>query len=113
MKNTFKKLILSLALLTVIFLTLSFTLAPKRDFYQLKIYHLKNKTQESRLDIFLQNAYLPALHRAGITKIGVFKSIIEAGAAEPAEQLVYVFIPFKSEKEFLNWNQNWQQIKNI
>lgn len=103
MKFTFQQSILfrlSLTLLAFSFLTQSFIVAPKRDFYQLKIYHLKNKTQESSLDVFLQNAYLPALHRAGINKIGVFKLIIEAGAVEPTEQLVYVFIPFTSEKEF-------------
>jgi hypothetical protein len=96
MKITFQKLMLC-SLSLILF---SFTAAPKRDFYQIKIYHLKSKEQENKLDLFLQNAYLPALHRAGISKVGVFKPILEAGAAEPAEQLVYIFIPFKSEKEF-------------
>lgn len=102
MKPSFQKLILfSLTAVLFIFaaITPSAAYAPKRDFYQIKVYRLKDKTQENRLDQFLQNAYLPALHRAGISKVGVFKSITEAG--EPtAEQLVYVFIPFKSEKDF-------------
>lgn len=96
MKTIFQKLIL-FSLSLILF---SFTTASKRDFYQIKIYHLKSKEQENKLDLFLQNAYLPALHRAGISKVGVFKPILEAGATEPAERLVYVFIPFKSEKEF-------------
>jgi hypothetical protein len=75
--------------------------AAKRDFYQFKVYHLKTKDQEARLDIFLQKAYLPALHRIGISKVGVFKPIIAANAPTPTEFLVYVFIPFKSSNEFL------------
>ena len=75
--------------------------APKRDFYQIKIYHLKAKDQETRLDNFLQNAYLPALHRTGISKVGVFKPIIAKDAAVPTDILVYVFIPFKSSDDFL------------
>ncbi|ALJ00014.1 NIPSNAP family protein [Rufibacter tibetensis] len=75
--------------------------APKREFYQLKIYHLKDQTQENRLDTFLKNAYLPALHRAGVAKVGVFKPVEEAATttAAPAEKLVYVFIPFKSAEQ--------------
>lgn len=100
MKKT-NLLLISLAIL-LIFITLSASaFTAKRDFYQIKIYHLKDKAQENRLDQFLKDAYLPALHRIGINKVGVFKPIIEAGAAEPAELLLYVFIPFKSEKEFI------------
>ncbi|WP_044170339.1 NIPSNAP family protein [Flectobacillus major] len=79
----------------------SVAFAPRRDFYQLKIYHLKTKDQEKRLDSFLENAFLPALHRLGISKVGVFKPIVAADAPEPTEQLVYVFIPFKSSDDFL------------
>ncbi|MBC7407590.1 MAG: NIPSNAP family containing protein, partial [Arcicella sp.] len=41
----------------------SMAFAARRDFYQFKVYHLKTKDQEARLDVFLQKAYLPALHR--------------------------------------------------
>src|SRR5690606_39243429 len=43
-------------------------------------------------------AYLPALHRAGISKVGVFKPI--AAPEAEGEQLVYVFIPYASYKQF-------------
>jgi len=69
--------------------------ASKIDFYQIKIYHLKTDTQEKTVDDYLQKAYLPALHRAGIAKAGVFKPV----ASEPTtvtEKLIYVFIPLKS-----------------
>ncbi|HVX49593.1 MAG TPA: NIPSNAP family protein [Chitinophagaceae bacterium] len=66
-----------------------------RDYYQIKIYHLATKAQEDRLDAYLQNAYLPAMHRAGVPGVGVFKAI-----DKDSEQLVYVFAPYKSWKQF-------------
>ncbi|MDQ0966588.1 hypothetical protein QFZ20_001991 [Flavobacterium sp. W4I14] len=69
--------------------------ASKIDFYQIKIYHLKTDAQEKTVDDYLQKAYLPALHRNGITKVGVFKPIVSDPAAV-TEKLIYVFIPLKS-----------------
>lgn len=63
-----------------------------RDYYQIKIYTLKNKTQESAVDTYLKDAYLPALHRAGIKTIGVFKPI-ESDQAYGTR--IFVFIPLK------------------
>lgn len=67
-----------------------------KEFYQLKIYHVKTKTQEARVDEFLQNTWMPAVHKAGIKNIGVFKRI----AQDTAEQLIYVLIPYKSLEQF-------------
>jgi len=78
----------------------SIAFAAQRDFYQFKVYHLKTKDQEARLDIFLEKAYLPALHRLGINNVGVFKPIIAPNAPAPTDFFVYVFIPFKSSNEF-------------
>jgi len=70
------------------------SLAVTRDLYQLKIYHLKNQEQETQLDDYLKNAFIPALHKAKIQSIGVFKPI---NTDKPtAERLIYVFIPFHS-----------------
>jgi len=85
----------------LIWLSLSgFNFVSKKDFYQMKIYHLKNQAQEKRLDTFLEQAYLPALHRLGIKNIGIFKPILKPGE-QPAERLIYVMIPFASERDFL------------
>ena len=46
-----------------------------RDIYQIKIYSIESAQQEQRMDAFLKDAYIPAMHRAGISKIGVFKPI--------------------------------------
>lgn len=70
----------------------------KRDYYELKIYHIENQNQESQIDSYLQNALLPALHRNGIEKVGVFKPI----ATQPdAGKKIYVWIPYRSIKEYL------------
>lgn len=68
--------------------------------YQLKIYHLKNKAQADVVDAYLQNAYIPAMHRAGIAAVGVFKQL--PPIADTTEQLVYVFTPFKKFDDYLN-----------
>ncbi|HEY0108235.1 MAG TPA: NIPSNAP family protein [Fibrella sp.] len=67
--------------------------APKREFYQLKIYHVKNDSQKERLEKFVQQAYLPALHRAGVGKVGVFKPT-------QTDSLLFILIPFKSADQF-------------
>ena len=72
------------------------------DYYQLKIYHLKTKTQEERLDNYLQNAYLPALHKMGIKTVGVFKPVEQDTAAD---KKVYVLVPFSSLKKLTTVEQ--------
>lgn len=93
------QLFIALGLLTCLSLS-SFTSAAGKDFYQMKIYHLKNQEQEKRVDAFLEHSYLPALHRLGIKSIGVFKPITKPGE-QPAERLIYVLIPFSSDRDFL------------
>jgi hypothetical protein len=63
-----------------------------RDFYQIKVYTVKDADQESRVDTYLKMAYIPAMHRAGIKKVGVFKPIADDPAAGTK---VFVFIPLK------------------
>jgi hypothetical protein len=77
----------------------AFSTPPKNDFYQVKIYHVKNNGQVSMMDDYLKNAYLPALHRSGIKNIGVFKPIANDTATD---KLIYVFIPFASEDAWVN-----------
>jgi hypothetical protein len=53
----------------------------------------------------LQNAYLPALHRAGISKVGVFKPIAKEAKQAKDQNVIYVFIPFKSYEQFSKLEQ--------
>jgi hypothetical protein len=76
----------------------AFGLPPGRNFYQIKVYTLKNKEQEDRVDKFLQNALVPALHRAGINKVGIFKPLANDTASV---RHIYVLIPFKSPDQWM------------
>ncbi|MGH2562985.1 MAG: hypothetical protein ACRDE5_00615, partial [Ginsengibacter sp.] len=78
------------------------------DFYQIKIYHLKNEDQVAQVDAFLQNAYLPALHRKGIKNIGVFKPIANDTASV---KFIYVLIPFKSIEQWRSMNDELNKDK--
>lgn len=88
-------------LLTLFLLGATSVFAKERQIYQIKIYHLKTAAQEARIDSFLQTAYLPALHRAGITQVGVFKPV----AVDTADIRVYVLIPFRNLEQFSHLNK--------
>lgn len=62
-------------------------------YFQLKVYTLKDKDQQARVDNYLKTAYLPALHRMGIGHVGVFVPIGNDTATVRRE---YVLIPFSS-----------------
>lgn len=69
----------------------------KQEYYEVKIYRISGKVQEERIDAYLKDAYLPALHKAGIPKVGVFKPV-EADTA--FGKFVYIFIPFKTIEQY-------------
>ena len=73
-------------------------LSPGRDYYEIRIYRVTDKRQEAEVENFLKVAYIPALHRAGISKVGVFKPV-ESDTASFGKR-IYVFIPFTSLEEF-------------
>lgn len=109
------KKILTLTLLLTIMLLSSFAQGNDRSYYQLKFYWIENDAQMDRLDQFFEQAYLPALHRAGIDQVGVFKPI--EGKNEK-ENFVLVYIPFGSLQEFealtstLNMDKQFQKAGN-
>lgn len=71
----------------------------ERDFYELRIYHIKSPDQEKRMDTYLEEAFLPALHRFGISKVGVFKPLLNDQKEKGSK--IYVFIPYTSMEQFL------------
>jgi hypothetical protein len=72
--------------------------AQKREYYEIKVYTITSKTQEERVERFLKSAYVPALHRAGVSKVGVFKPV-ETDTVNYGKK-IFVLIPFKSLEEF-------------
>lgn len=88
-----------LAAISLVFISATPKTAPKaskQEFYSLKVYLLKDKDQQTRVENYLKNALLPALHRAGFPRIGVFEPI---GNDTAAIRKIYVFIPGKSLDE--------------
>lgn len=71
----------------------------KQEYYEIRIYQVSQKAQEERVDAYLKDAYLPALHRAGISMIGVFKPVKTDTAS--FGKLIYVFVPFRTVDQFL------------
>jgi hypothetical protein len=88
-----------LAALLFISVALSAIGAPKgkQMYYEVKIFRISGPAQESIIDAYLKDAFLPALHRAGIPTVGVFKPI-EADTA--FGKLIYVFIPFNTIDQY-------------
>ena len=90
----------ALASMLIAFFIISFcfsTMGVSRDYYQVQVYKLTGKVQEEKMDNFLKTAYLPALHRAGIQKVGVFKPI---ESDTTSGKRVYIWIPFTSLEHF-------------
>ena len=69
-----------------------------REYYEIKIYNITSKAQEERVERFLKDAYVPALHRAGVAKVGVFKPI-ESDTVNFGKK-IFVLTPFKNLDQF-------------
>ncbi len=83
---------------------------PKQAYYQIIVYHLKNETQIQQVDDYLKNAFLPALHRAGVSKTGVFKPITNDTSADKS---IYLFIPMKSIEQIDHIDQSiWKDAQH-
>ena len=102
MKNGINSKIGSALLTIIALLSFSFrgysSIPAKQEYFELRIYHIAQKAQEERVDTYLKDVYLPALHRAGITRVGVFKPV-ESDTA--FGKLIYVFIPFSTADQFI------------
>jgi hypothetical protein len=87
----------SLSLFALFTLITLLQAAPPREYYELRTYRFKNAVQQEITEAYLQKAFLPALHRAGIKKIGVFKPV--ESDSTYGKKLI-VFIPFQSLNQF-------------
>jgi hypothetical protein len=74
------------------------------EFYELRIYELKNGNQLKIVEEYLENAAIPALNRHGIKPIGVFTELQPIGQAK-----IFVLIPYNSISQF---NDVEQQLEN-
>lgn len=83
-------------------MTVASQLPPDRSFYQIKIYHLKDVDQVRRMHQFLRQAYLPAMHKAGVAQVGVFEPV---ESDTTAGHRIYLLIPFSSLEQFATLDQ--------
>tara|TARA_R110002124_G_scaffold68059_1_gene184523 strand:+ start:171 stop:953 length:783 start_codon:yes stop_codon:yes gene_type:complete len=67
--------------------------AAKREFYEIKIYHIKNTEQGERVENYLKNAFIPAMHRAGFKHVGVFKPVLKDTTSG---KQIYVLTTYKA-----------------
>lgn len=70
-----------------------------REFYELRLYHLRRGPMQKRFETFYRDAAIPAMNRAGISPVGVFTV-----AAGPDNPTFYVLLPHKSAEAFAGAN---------
>jgi hypothetical protein len=68
----------------------------EREFYELRIYSLKNGQQQELVEDYFKNAAIPALNRLGCKNIGVFTELKPAGQTK-----LFVLIPYNSWNDYL------------
>jgi hypothetical protein len=101
-----------LIILLSIFASLSSSVfAQKKSYFQLKVYYYKTDSQEKAIENFLKNAYKPALKRAGVSKVGVFKTRIEEGK-EVSQKGIYVLVPYATHDQFLKVENKLEKDKD-
>lgn len=69
----------------------------QRDFYEIRIYHLKNEDQQKLVEDYWSGAAIPAYNRYGSHHIGVFTEFKPEGYTR-----LFVLIPYASMEDFVN-----------
>src|SRR5438105_4555820 len=67
----------------------------QREFYELRLYHLRRGPKQKLFDDFYREVAIPAMNRAGIGPVGVFNV-----AYGPDNPTMYVLIPHKTIESF-------------
>ncbi len=73
-----------------------------REYYELRVYELRNGGKRSVMDAYWKDAMIPALNALGIRNVGAFT---EMGQPEPPK--MYVLMPYTSLDQ---WTQARQQL---
>jgi hypothetical protein len=93
MKTSYRLVLLGLFLIA----TMCFANAATRDFFELRIYQFKTSEQQTCTENYLEKSLLPALHRAGIKNVGVFKPL---ETDSTFGKRLFVLIPYRSLDQF-------------
>jgi hypothetical protein len=73
----------------------------KKEYYEIKTYRLKDKSQEERVRAFLTYDFLPTAHKFGIKKIGVFTPL---ETDSTFGKRIVVLIPYSSLEQLSKLN---------
>lgn len=68
-----------------------------QDLFELRIYKFENKTQEAKMEEFLEKAFIPAMKRNNIQNIGVFKHLPEY---QDSLKQIFVLYPIQASSQF-------------
>ncbi|MVN22365.1 NIPSNAP family protein [Mucilaginibacter arboris] len=71
------------------------------EFYELRVYKLKDQAQQKLVEDYFQQAAIPALNKLGSKNIGVFTEMKPEGQTR-----IFVLIPFASLEAFLKVQDN-------
>lgn len=74
---------------------------PVREFYELRIYRIFDYEKQEALEAHLRDAYLPALARLGIDRVGVFTELKNENSHS-----VFMLVPFRKVEQFINLRDN-------
>jgi hypothetical protein len=67
----------------------------EHEYYEYRVYKIKTADKQQDVVSFLQKAYVPVLHRLGLSRIGVF-----VNAKDNADYDVHMIIPFASMAQY-------------
>lgn len=107
MKQKIKAIPFTMTVVFMLLISIS-SISTARDYYQLKIYTLKDKQQEATVESYLKDAYIPAMHRAGVKKVGVFKPIEDD---QEYGKKIFVFVPIKKLDDIVKLEEKLEKDK--
>src|SRR6476620_3263550 len=84
-------------------------LAQDRQYIQLRIYHARDSVQLNQINKYLQDAYIPVLHKTGYKMVGVFTNIANDTALD---KKIYLLIPFVSIQQIVVLNRQLENNKD-
>ncbi len=74
--------------------------AAGREYYELRLYHLRRGAKQKMFDDYYREAVIPAMKRIGVGPVGVFNVMFG-----PDSPTAYVLFPYKSLEEFASVSQ--------
>jgi hypothetical protein len=106
-KTNLKNFKLSFTFLILLSFLTNTLKAKQAELVQIIVYHFENDAQVLQTENYLKEAFIPAMHRQKIDRIGVFKPIDFA-----QDKRLFLVIPYNSFSHFIKVNQQVELDKN-